>query len=148
MQANFDNASRELMEIRAEKNDLDVKGQEVNYTKDQVNNELEDAKNRITRAANSKQSKLNNVRAVMGDKFDESAEHVEILADVERSKHQHLLNAISLLVSDPVISSELPDLVQEIEGTLAEQQIRIPSRPASALDRPPTGQSQNSGSNR
>jgi len=26
-----------------------------------------------------------------------------------------------MLVSDPVISSELPDLVQEIEGTLAEQ---------------------------
>lgn len=120
MQANFDNASRELMEIRAEKNDLDVKGQEVNYNKDAVSKELEDTKNRITRAANSKQSKLNNVRAVMGDKFDESAEHVEILADVERSKHQHLLNAISLLVSDPVISSELPDLVQEIEGTLAE----------------------------
>lgn len=87
MQANFDNASRELMEIRAEKNDLDVRGQEVNYNKDAVSKELDDAKERMGRVADSKQSKLNNVRAVMGDKFDESAEHFEILADVERNKH-------------------------------------------------------------
>jgi len=54
MQANFDNASRELMEIRAEKNDLDVRGQEVNYNKDAVDKELNDAKERMGQVADSK----------------------------------------------------------------------------------------------
>ena len=38
-----------------------------------------------------------------------------------------------LLVSDPVISAQLPDLITELEGTLAENQIVIPTRPSSAI---------------
>jgi len=37
------------------------------------------------------------------------------------------------LINDQVISSELPDLVKEIEATLAESQIVIPTRPNSAI---------------
>jgi len=45
------------------------------------------------------------------------------------------MNALSQLINDPVISQELPDLVKEIETTLAESQIVIPTRPNSAIQR-------------
>ena len=68
-----------------------------------------------------------------------------ILAEVENQKHQHLLNALSTLVTDPVITSALPDLVDEISATLAQNNIQIPSRPVSGVERPVTGSSQASG---
>ena len=46
------------------------------------------------------------------------------------------------LINDPVISQELPDLVNEIEATLAENQIAIPSRPNSGIQRISTSSSQ------
>ncbi len=44
---------------------------------------------------------------------------MQILAEVEQTKNQHLMNALSQLINDQVISQELPDLVKEIETTLA-----------------------------
>lgn len=39
--------------------------------------------NRLERAEQSKESKLNNVRAVRGENFDESPENLMVLAEVE-----------------------------------------------------------------
>lgn len=49
----------------------------------------------VERAAQSKDSKLNNARSVRGQDFDDSPEHIEILAEIEQEKHNHLLNALS-----------------------------------------------------
>lgn len=104
LQSNFDAASRELMEIRGEKNDIDRKIQDVDRTKEATKNENEMMKNRLDRSERNKDSKLNNVRAVVGPQFDESGTHIEILADVENKKHDHLLNALAQLVHDPVFA--------------------------------------------
>ena len=49
----------------------------------------------MDRLNQSKDSRLNNVRTVKGDGFDESPEHMAVLAEVESTKSQFLLNAIS-----------------------------------------------------
>lgn len=58
-----------------------------------------------------------------GDDFEQTTTHLQILTEVEQSKYEHLINSLSMLVNDPVISQELPDLVKEIENSLAESQI-------------------------
>ncbi len=45
------------------------------------------------------------------------------MVEMERLKNQHLLNALALIVQ------EFPDFSQVIEGPLAENGIKIPSRP-------------------
>ena len=95
LQSNFDTASRELMEIRGEKNELERRGNQVNQNKEQLQKELEEQFAIVDRAAQSKDSKLNNVRAVRGNDFDESSTHIEILAEVEQEKHNHLINAVA-----------------------------------------------------
>lgn len=59
-------------------------------------------------------------------------------------KYCQIINYFSQLINDPVISQELPDLVKEIETTLAESQIVIPTRPNSAIQRQNTGSSRRS----
>lgn len=59
-------------------------------------------------------------------------------------KYCQIINFFSQLINDPVISQELPDLVKEIETTLAESQIVIPTRPNSAIQRQNTGSSRRS----
>jgi cell wall assembly regulator SMI1 len=59
-------------------------------------------------------------------------------------KYGQIINFFSQLINDPVISQELPDLVKEIETTLAESQIVIPTRPNSAIQRQNTGSSRRS----
>ena len=59
-----------------------------------------------------------------------------ILAEVENTKNAYLLNAISQLVNDPIINQENPNLIAEIQTTLAENQIEIPERPDEQFDRP------------
>jgi hypothetical protein len=41
------------------------------------------------------------------------------MCEVEQMKNHHLLNALSMLINDPVIS-QVGDLITELEGTLAE----------------------------
>ena len=55
-----------------------------------------------------------------------------------------ILTVCRQLINDQVISQELPDLVKEIETTLAQSQIVIPSRPNSAIQRQNTGSSRRS----
>jgi len=94
----------------------------------------------LDRAARARDNKLQNVRAVRGETFDESPENVEIIAQNERAKQEHLLNALSVVINDPFVAQELPDLIKEIQGTLAESSIRVPSRPVSVRQSRPGSQ--------
>lgn len=49
---------------------------------------------KTTRAQKTLQSKLNNVRAVKGQGFENSRENVEILTEVEALKNRHLLGTL------------------------------------------------------
>ena len=49
----------------------------------------------MDRFIQSKDSKLNNVRTVKGQDFDRSGANLAILAEVESTKSQFLLNAVS-----------------------------------------------------
>lgn len=95
LQQNFEGASREIMQIRNEKNDLERKGQEIQQSGDHIEREVNDLSNKIQRANQSRESKLNNVRAVRGQDFEQSAIYMQILAEVEQTKNKHLLNALS-----------------------------------------------------
>lgn len=83
------------MQIRNEKNDLERKGQEIQQSGDHIEREVNDLSNKIQRANQSRESKLNNVRAVRGQDFEQSAIYMQILAEVEQTKNKHLLNALS-----------------------------------------------------
>lgn len=76
-----------------------------------------------------------------GDEFDQSQENVEILGEVEQSKTNHLLNALSVVVN------EFPALGTVIRGSFGDE-LQIPSRPQSGIDRPVTSSSQRSGGQR
>ena len=136
LQSNFETASRELNEIRAEKNELDGNNNEIGANRQRLAQEAQDATEKLQRAAASKDAKANNVRAVKGEGFDNSPENLMILAEVENTKNAFLLNAISQLINDPVINQEAPNLIAEIQTTLAENQIDIPEQPDGAFDRP------------
>jgi len=110
-----------------------------------VDQDLNQLGSRIGRLVQSKDSKLNNARAVRGEAFDNSAQNLAIMAEIESAKSQYLLNAISLMLNDPVIQAEVPDLINEIQQMLAETDIAVPERPGSALERPVTTSSQQSG---
>lgn len=88
------------MQIRNEKNDLERKGQEIQQTGENVEREVNDLSNKIQRAAQSRESKLNNVKAVRGQDFEQSATYMQILAEVEQTKNKHLMNALSQLIND------------------------------------------------
>ena len=68
----------------------------------------------LERAEQSKESRLNNVRAVRGQEFDESPENLAVLFEVEREKNAYMLNALSHLVKNPVLLKEADRLVAEI----------------------------------
>lgn len=104
LQQNFEGASREIMQIRNEKNDLERKGQEIQQTGENLERDVNDLSNKIQRAAQSRESKLNNVKAVRGQDFEQSAVYMQILAEVEQNKNKHLMNALSQLINDQVIS--------------------------------------------
>jgi len=88
----------------------------------------------MQRADQSLQSNYNNIRQVMGDGVADSNENYEVEATVEQHKTNHLLNALSVIVN------EFPALGTVIQGSFGDQ-IQIPSRPQSAIDRPITGSS-------
>jgi len=83
------------MDVRAEKNDIDRRTQEISQGVQSVDQDLNSMDNRIERLNQSKDTKLDNVRTVKGEGFDESPEHMAILAEIESTKSQFLLNAIS-----------------------------------------------------
>jgi hypothetical protein len=54
------------MQVRGEKNDLDRRGNEVQQQSAKTENDLQEYSAKLQRANQSKDSKLNNVRAVRG----------------------------------------------------------------------------------
>jgi len=129
LQSNFETASRELNEIRGEKNDIDANGNEINQRRQENDQEYQHNAQMVERAAQQKDAKQNNARAVKGEGFDQSPENMMILAEIENQKNAFLCNALSHLINDPVINQEAPNLIAEIQTTLAENQIEIPEQP-------------------
>lgn len=119
------------MEIRNERNMAERGYGEAAQINENINQDLQDADDKLDRLARSRDSKLNNVRQVKGENFEETHEYLEIMAQDQRAKQQHLLNALSVIINDPFVTQEMPDLIKEIQGTLAESSIRVPSRPVS-----------------
>jgi len=91
------------MEIRTEKNDLDRMGSELSQNIQAVNAEIDSALRSQDRLAQARESRLNNVRQVRGEGFDDSNENVMVLAEVESQKGAYLMNALASLVNDPVL---------------------------------------------
>ena len=125
-----------MNEIRAEKNDIEGNNNEVGQYRQRLAAETQEAAGKLGRAEQAKDAKANNVRNVKGDGFDNSPENLMILAEIENTKNAFLCNAISHLINDPVINQEAPNLIAEIQTTLAENQIDIPDQPDEQFDRP------------
>ena len=83
------------MEIRAEKNEIDRRDQDVNGQSQQIEQDISDLTNKCQRAQQSRDSKFNNVKAVKGTDFEEQPAFSQIMCEVENTKNQHLLNALS-----------------------------------------------------
>ena len=104
--------------------------------KERFNKDISLQIGKIQRAQQQFQSNYNNVRAVKGDGFDESVENMEVMAQVEGQKTESLLNALSVIVN------EFPALGTVIRGSFGDD-LQIPSRPQSAIERPITGSGSN-----
>jgi len=103
--------------------------------KERFNQDINAQYAKIQRAQQSFSAALNNVKQVKGDTFDDSKENVEVMATLEQEKTNHLLNALSVIIN------EFPALGTVIRGSFGED-LQIPSRPQSAIERPVTGSSQ------
>jgi hypothetical protein len=106
--------------------------------RERIEKEINEQLDKVQRAQKSLQSKLNNVRSIRGQEFENTKENFEILTEVEQLKNRHLLGSLQLIIQ------EFPDFAQILEGPLSDNGIKIPSRPVSQHDRPPTGSSQRS----
>ena len=129
LQSNFETASRELNEIRGEKNDIDANANEINQRRQENEQERQHNQQAVERAIRQKDAKQNNARTVKGEGFDQSPENMMILAEIENQKNAFLCNALSHLINDPIINQEAPNLIAEIQTSLAENQIEIPEQP-------------------
>ena len=142
---NFKSASLELVQIRNQKTEGEREDGEVAQVQQQADQELQAIVQGLDRANQSKESRLNNARAVRGQGFDESPENLAVLFEVEREKNAYMLNALSHLVNNPVMLKEADRLVAEIQTSLGENNIPIPEMPNDQMDRPMTSSSQRSG---
>ena len=86
LQQNFESASREIMTIRNEKQELERKGGEVQQVAERAEQELHDMQGKIERAAQSKDAKLNNVKVAVPD-FENSGTFMQIMAELEQTKN-------------------------------------------------------------
>jgi hypothetical protein len=71
------------MQVRSEKNDLERRANEVQQQGAKTENDLQEYSAKLQRANQSKDSKLNNVRAVRGQNFDQTPTYFQILTEVE-----------------------------------------------------------------
>jgi len=71
------------MQIRNEKSELERRGQEVGQTAERAEKELQDMNTKIQRSVASKDAKLNNVKQVRGNDFEQSGTYMQILAEIE-----------------------------------------------------------------
>lgn len=93
---------------------------------------------KIDRANQQLNVAYNNAKQVKGNDFEGSLENVITQAVVEEEKTKHLLNALSVIVN------EFPALGTVIRSSFGDE-LHIPSRPQSAIERPVSGGSHPSG---
>ncbi len=136
LQKEYDDDARRLMEIKTKQQALIKQNDDMAVIRENLRKDLTDQVQKYERALTSHDSKAHNVLSVKGEAFEQSKENIMIQANVEKMKHQHLLNALA------VIMSEFPDFSSVIEQPLAENGVKIPSRPSSSMNRPGTGSSQ------
>ena len=103
LEANFKSASLELIEIRNQNQEIEREKNNHNQVQAQLENQIYGEQSKFERAEQSKESKLNNVRAVRGDQFDESPENLMVLAEAESQKTAFLLNALSHMTNNQVM---------------------------------------------
>ncbi len=113
------------MEVKTKQQQLHGQARDQADYRQRIEAELGEQMEKTSRAQRSFAAKLNNVKAVRGPQFENSKENFEILAEVEQLKNKSLLGALQMIVQ------EFPDFAQVLEGPLAENGIRIPSRPGS-----------------
>jgi len=83
LEQNFKTASLELVQIRNGKQEIDREHDDAVQMHQQADQELQVLSQGLARVQESKESKLNNVRAVAGEGFDESPENLTVLYEVE-----------------------------------------------------------------
>lgn len=92
---------------------------------------------KIERAQQQYEANFNNVMQIRGEGFEQAVENMEIQNNVEQLKTQHLLNALSVIIN------EFPALGTVIKSSFGDD-LQIPSRPQSAVERPVTSSSRRS----
>ena len=137
LQKDYDDDARSLMEIRTKSQALQKQNEATNMERERFNQDINAQMNKFSKAEQSFQAAYSNVKQVNGDAFDDSKENVEIIAEVENQKTNHLLNALSVIIN------EFPALGTVIKGSFGDE-LQIPSRPQSAIERPITSSSQRS----
>mmetsp|Transcript_31719 Transcript_31719/g.48598 ORF Transcript_31719/g.48598 Transcript_31719/m.48598 type:complete len:130 (+) Transcript_31719:2322-2711(+) len=125
------------MEIRQKQQAHQKQNEATNLEKDRFQNDINAQMQKMDRVQQQYGSSLDNVKQVRGEGFDESRENVEIQGLVENEKTVHLLNALAVIVN------EFPALGNVIKSSFGED-MQIPSRPQSAIERPVTQSSHRS----
>ena len=82
----YDDDARRLMEIKTKQQQIGKQTEDLNGMRDKLEKELSEQGVRFEKALKSYQSKLNNVKSVKGDGFEESKENVHIMLEVEQLK--------------------------------------------------------------
>ena len=100
LEQNFKTASLELVDIRGQRNELEQDANEHNQIHQQMDQEANEIAQRLGQGEASRDSRLNNVRQVRGEQFDDSAENKMVLAEMESEKNAYLLNALSYLCNN------------------------------------------------
>ena len=123
------------MEIRNKSQAHQKQNEATQMEKERFQTDIGQQFKKIDRARDQHDACLSNVTQVKGPEFDQSAEKMEVMAQVEGAKTDHLLNALSVIIN------EFPALGTVIRSSFGDE-LQIPSRPQSAIERPVTGSSQ------
>ena len=107
--------------------------------RDRFQQDINAQMSKVGRSQNAFQAAYSNIQQIKGEGFGESKDYYEVIADVEKQKTNHLLNALSVIIN------EFPALGTVIKGSFGDE-LQIPSRPQSAIERPITSSSQRQGS--
>ena len=94
LQKDYDEDARRLMEIKTKQQQLSKQSDEMNNQRDRIEKEIGEQMEKVSRAQKSLQAKLNNVRSVRGQDFENTKENFEILTEVEQVKNKHLLGSL------------------------------------------------------
>ena len=137
LQKDYDDDARQLMEIRNKQQAHQKQNEATQLEKERFQKDIALQMQKIERAQQQYEANFNNVMQIKGEGFDQSIENMEIQNNVEQLKTQHLLNALSVIIN------EFPALGTVIKSSFGDD-LQIPSRPQSAVERPVTSSSRRS----